>query len=179
MSRRVTKPKLFDEAIHFRARSGIGGDVPVQSISRAHCREVLNVLRHLPSNAGKRFPKLSAREASEQAQVRGDIKVISAANANSLISNMSSFLNWAVNEELIGRNPARGLRLHDPVARRDKRLPFSREQLHAIFSAPLYRGCVDGARAEGLLDLAANEVVDWRSAGSLVRSSKASPDTFG
>ena len=34
-----------------------------------------------------------------------------------------------------------GLRLPDPIGKRDKRLPFDRDQLHAIFNAPLYRGC--------------------------------------
>ena len=124
----------------------IGEGVPVSSISRAHCRDMLDVLRFLPANANKLFPKLSPREAADRARVRGDIKIISAANANSLMSNMSSFLNWAVNEELLARNPARGLRLPDPVNKRDKRSPFDREQLHAIFNAPLYRGCVDGER---------------------------------
>ncbi|WP_218016787.1 DUF6538 domain-containing protein, partial [Sphingomonas pruni] len=124
----------------------IGGKVPMASISRAHCRNMLDVLRFLPANAAKLFPKLSPREAAERARLRGDIKIISAANANSLMSNMSSFLNWAVNEELLARNPARGLRLPDPVNKRDKRLPFDRDQLHAIFNAPLYRGCIDGAR---------------------------------
>lgn len=47
---------------------------------------------------------------------------------------------------MIGRNPARGLRLPDVVAKRDKRLPFSPEQLRLIFSAPLYSGCIDGER---------------------------------
>jgi len=107
---------------------------------------MLDVLRFLPANAGKLFPKLSPREASERARLRGDIRVISAANANSLMSNMSSFLNWAVNEELITRNPARGPRLPDPINKRDKRLPFSSDQLQAIFNAPLFRGCVDGGR---------------------------------
>jgi integrase len=124
----------------------IGEATPVSSISRAHCRDMLDVLRFLPANAGKLFPKLSPREAADRACLRGDIKVISAANANSLMSNMSSFLNWAVNEELLARNPARGLRLPDPINKRDKRSPFDREQLHAIFNAPLYRGCVDGGR---------------------------------
>jgi integrase len=128
------------------AISVIGEAVPVASISRAHCRDLLDLLRFLPTNAGKLFPKLSPREAAERARLCGDIKIISAANANSLMSNMSSFLNWAVNEELIARNPARGLRLPDPINKRDKRLPFEREQLHAIFNAPLYRGCVDGER---------------------------------
>ncbi len=124
----------------------IGEGVPVASISRAHCRDMLDVLRFLPANAGKLFPKLSPREAADHARLRGDIKIISAANANSLMSNMSSFLNWAVNEELLARNPARGLRLPDPVNKRDKRMPFDGEQLHAIFNAPLYRGCADGGR---------------------------------
>jgi integrase len=124
----------------------IGEAVPIASISRAHCRDMLDVLRFLPANAGKLFPKLSPREAAERARLRSDIKVISAANANSLMSNMSSFLNWAVNEELLARNPARGLRLPDPVNKRDKRLPFDSDQLKAIFNAPLYRGCVDGGR---------------------------------
>ncbi|GLT02033.1 integrase [Sphingobium jiangsuense] len=124
----------------------IGEAVPIASISRAHCRDMLEVLRFLPANAGKLFPKLSPREAADRARLRGDIKVISAANANSLMSNMSSFLNWAVNEELLARNPARGLRLPDPINKRDKRSPFDRDQLHSIFNAPLYRGCVDGGR---------------------------------
>ena len=104
------------------------------------------MLRHLPRNAAKRFPKLSLREASERAREKGGIELISAANANVHLANFSSFLNWAVNEELLPRNPMRGLRLPDDVAKRDKRHPFSDEQLRAIFNAPLYRGCLDGER---------------------------------
>ena len=124
----------------------LGEHLPITSISRAHCRDILEVLRFLPANAGKLFPTLTPREASDRARLRGDIKIISAANANSLMSNISSFLNWAVNEELLARNPARGLRLPDPIRKRDKRLPFSPHQLQTIFNAPLYRGCVDGER---------------------------------
>ena len=124
----------------------IGEELPIATLARAHCRDLLDVLRFLPTNAGKRFPRLSPREASERARLRGDIKIISAANANSLMSNMCSFLNWATNEELMTRNPARGLRLPDAVAKRDKRLPFAPDQLRTIFNAPLYRGCVDGER---------------------------------
>jgi integrase len=128
------------------AVSVLGSDVPIASIARIHCRDYLDVLRHLPLNSAKRFPKLTAREASQRAKQRGDIEIISAANANVNLSNLSSFLNWAVNEELLVRNPMRGLRLPDDVAKRDKRLPFSTKQLKVIFNAPLYRGCLDGER---------------------------------
>ena len=112
------------------------------SISRTHCRDCLEVLRFLPANAAKLFPKLTPCQAADHARPREGIKVIGAANANTLISNLSSFLNWTVNEEMLTRNPARGLRLPDPVNKRDKRLPFAPEQLHAIFS-----GRVDGERS--------------------------------
>ncbi|WP_297842515.1 site-specific integrase, partial [Pseudomonas sp.] len=124
----------------------IGADTPIVTVSRAHCRDYIEVLRSLPRNATKRFPKLTPRQASERAREAGDHEVISAANVNVYLGNLSSFLNWAVNEELLVRNPARGLRLHDETAKKDKRFPFSPEQLRTIFNAPLYRGCVDGER---------------------------------
>ena len=124
----------------------IGGEVQMNALSRAHCREYLDVLRFMPRNASKRFPKLSLKAAAELGREREDMELISAANANAHLANFSSFLNWAVNEEVIPRNPIRGLRLPDTVAKKDKRHPFSADQLQAIFNAPLYRGCRDGER---------------------------------
>ncbi|MFZ4595497.1 MAG: hypothetical protein ACOYOF_14660, partial [Verrucomicrobiaceae bacterium] len=126
--------------------SVIGADMPLSELSRVHLRDYIDVLRFLPKNASKRFPKLTAREAAAKARADGDENVMSAANANVCIANLSSFLNWAVNEELLDRNPVRGLRLADDVAKRDKRHPFSAEQLRKIFNAPLYTGCLDGER---------------------------------
>ncbi|MGG6288189.1 DUF6538 domain-containing protein, partial [Leptolyngbya sp. AN03gr2] len=124
----------------------IGGEVQMHALSRAHCRDYLDVLRFMPRNASKRFPKLSLKAAAELGREQEKIELISAANANAHLANFSSFLNWAVNEEVIARNPIRGLRLPDTVAKKDKRHPFSADQLQAIFNAPLYRGCQDGER---------------------------------
>lgn len=124
----------------------LGEEIALVTLARSHCRDYLEVLRHMPRNAAKRFPKLTLREASDHARERGDIELVSAANANAHLANFSSFLNWAVNEELLARNPMRGLRLPDEVSKRDKRHPFSAKQLQTIFNAPLYRGCLDGER---------------------------------
>ena len=75
----------------------------------------------MPRNATKRFPKLTARQAADRARTRGDTDLISAANASICLANLSSFLNWAVNEELSDRNPIRGLRLPDDIAKKDER----------------------------------------------------------
>ncbi|MFB0875722.1 MULTISPECIES: hypothetical protein [unclassified Sphingobium] len=100
----------------------------MRSLARAHCRDYIDVLRFMPRNAAKRFPKLTARQAADRARTRGEADLISAANANIRIAkltlNMSSFLKWAVNEEPLARNPACELRLPDPVNKRDNRSPL-------------------------------------------------------
>jgi len=74
----------------------IGNDIAFDTLARSHCREYWEVLRHMPRNAAKRFPKLSLREASDLAREHDDIELVSAANANAHLANFSSFLNWAV-----------------------------------------------------------------------------------
>lgn len=131
------------------AVSVIGAKTPMSRLPRARIRDYVEVLRFLPRNAAKRFPRLSPRAASERCRLSGGAEAMSPANANVCLANLSSFLNWSVNEELLIRNPARGLRLPDDTAKRDKRLPFSPDQLRIIFDAPLYRGCLDGNRGHG------------------------------
>jgi integrase len=128
------------------AVAALGADTSISQLSRLDVRELIEVLRFLPRNSVKLFPKLTLREAAERARSDDGIKRISTANANAYLGNFSSFLNWAVGEEIIHRNPARGLRLPDEVARRDKRHPFSPKQLELIFNAALYTGCADGDR---------------------------------
>ncbi|WP_353960765.1 DUF6538 domain-containing protein [uncultured Novosphingobium sp.] len=42
----------------------LGGETPLRDIGREACRDLLSVLRNLPSNAKKRFPALTLREAA-------------------------------------------------------------------------------------------------------------------
>ena len=121
----------------------LGEATPIRSVTRAQCREMIEVLRWLPRNASKLFPKLSPVEIAARAKAEGRGDLINAANVNTYINKLGGVFNWAVKEELLDRNPAVGLRMPDPTLRRDKRLPFSAAQLRAIFSAPLYTGCRD------------------------------------
>ncbi len=121
----------------------LGKDTPVRSLTRSQCREMIEVLRWQSRNASKLFPKLSPVEIAERAKAEGRADLINAANINTYLNKLGGVLNWAVKEEMLDRNPAQGLRVPDPTARRDKRLPFSPRQLRTIFSAPLYTGCRD------------------------------------
>jgi len=133
---------IYENAIAI-AGEVLGLDTPLRSIDRESCRRLLDMLRWLPSNAAKRFPRLSALQASEMARAKGLTLTLSQASANGYMNRLSALLNFAVNEGYIDRNPARGLRIANTTHRRDRRLPFSNEQLWSIFNAPLYKGCLD------------------------------------
>jgi integrase len=117
----------------------LGRDTPLTSINRAECRELLDLLSRLPRNARKRWPDRSVRDAVALGETMG-IAHMSIATANGHMNKFCALLNWAVKEDLIPRNPAVGLRLPDPVGRRDKRRPFAIDQLRLIFGSPLYTG---------------------------------------
>jgi len=122
----------------------LGPDTPIRTITRAQCRDMIEVLRWQPRNASKLYPGLSPQEIAGLAKAEERNDLINAANINTYVNKLGGMFNWAMKEELLDRNPTLGLRLPDPVARRDKRHPFSPHQIRAIFAAPLYTGCKDG-----------------------------------
>jgi integrase len=140
--RSIKTHTIYENAVAI-AGEVLGLDTPLGLIDREGCRRLLDMLRWLPSNSTKRFPKLSAAQASEMAKAKKLTSTLSQASVNGYMNRLSALLNFAVNEGYIDRNPARGLRIANPTHRRDRRLPFSNDQLQAIFNAPLYRGCVN------------------------------------
>ncbi|WP_267388430.1 hypothetical protein [Sphingomonas sp. GC_Shp_3] len=79
------------------------------------------------------------------AKASGEARLISTANLNAYVNRFGGVMNWAINEGYLDRNPLKWLKLPDPVKKRDKRNPFSTEQLRRIFDAPIYTGCRDDA----------------------------------
>lgn len=59
------------------------------------------------------------------------------------MARFATMLNWAVAEEYLGPNPARGLRLAETVHPQDRCKPFEPWQLRRIFHAPIYTACKD------------------------------------
>jgi integrase len=119
----------------------LGEETPVRSITRAQCRDLIETLRWLPRNASKLYPGIGPVEIAARARAEGRTDLINVANLNAYLNKLGGVFNWAVKEEMMDRNPAQGLKVPDPMLRRDKRLPFSITQLRAIFAAPLYTGC--------------------------------------
>ena len=73
----------------------------------------------MPAHANKRFPDLSVEAAVAAANKLGETRCIGVANLNAYLNRFGAVLNWATDEGYIQRNPARGLKLPDPVKKRD------------------------------------------------------------
>ncbi|MBT5245052.1 MAG: tyrosine-type recombinase/integrase [Rhodospirillaceae bacterium] len=138
----VTQKTKDGYVIIFRALVELlGADKPVREITREDCRNVRDILTTLPPNAGKRFPALTLKEAANQADVLG-LPSIKVTTANSYLNNLSALFKFAHDEEYAESNPAINLSAGRPKDReKDRRLPFSIEQLNLIFQAPIYTGC--------------------------------------
>ncbi|WP_082464019.1 DUF6538 domain-containing protein [Sphingomonas sp. Leaf17] len=122
-----------------------GEETPLTEITREGCREFVALLREMPKSAHQRFPDMTITEVIAAAKGKGERRLISTANLNAYINRFGGVMNWAMNEGYLDRNPLKGLKLRDPVKKRDKRNPFSPEQLRCIFDAPIYTGCRDDA----------------------------------
>lgn len=119
-----------------------GKDRLISDIDREDCRQFMDVVRHLPANARKKFPKKSLVEISALAKER-HMKPMAPLTINKYVNKLSAMMNWAVEEGLLDHNPAVGLKVADPVHAQDKRLPFSDHQLVKVFE-----GLTDKSGAE-------------------------------
>jgi hypothetical protein len=71
----------------------IGAETPITEITREGCREFVDLLRHLPRHADKRFPGMEIRKAVAAAKARGERRLINAANVNAYINRFGGVLN--------------------------------------------------------------------------------------
>ncbi len=124
------------------AEAVLGREKIINAIERQDCRNIIQLLKWVPSNSKKRFPTLDYKQASEKSKAEA-LPLLSPKTVNDYIIKLSSLMNFAIDEGYVDRNPFRGLKVADEVHPRDKRNPFTNKQLRQIFNAPLYRGCLN------------------------------------
>ncbi len=106
----------------------LGHDAPVKSIGREKARYLFDSISRLPANLRKRFKGKSVSEVLDMSPtVVG--KPMKPVTANDYLSSFRSLMQFGVNEHLINRNPADGLRvclrLSQWTMRRHSKLPMA------------------------------------------------------
>ena len=118
-------------------------DTPIEQIDRKRVREFMGLIARLPSNASKHFPDATVFEAAELGAGK-DLPVLSIDTANGYLRQLGALFRFAVDEGFVATDPTSGLLFRgEKVRAKDRRDPFSGDELTKIFSAPIYTGCVD------------------------------------
>lgn len=120
-----------------------GADTNLKAVTRQQVRDFMTLLEKLPSNATKHFPEKTIFEAVD---LGGKLPKMTAETANSYMRALGSLFRYAMNEGMVDADPSAGLLFQKSKVRaKDKRLPFDPADLRAIFTAPLFTGCIDDA----------------------------------
>lgn len=118
-------------------------DTPIDRIDRQRVREFMALIVKLPSNASKHFPNATIFEAIEFGAGR-ELPVLSIDTANGYLRQLGALFRFAADEGFVANDPTSGLLFRgEKVRAKDRRDPFTSDELTKIFSAPIYTGCVD------------------------------------
>lgn len=116
-----------------------GPNLNVKQLRRRQASEFRDFIRALPSNYRKRYPKTPLKLIPEVR--KSEHPLMSYANVNKILRHLSQFLWWREEVEAVDRAPSfKNFTLRDPVSEKEKRLPFTPEQLRRIFSSPEMHG---------------------------------------
>lgn len=117
------------------------GDRAIGEIGRPDLREFKELLRRLPPNYTKRFPKRTLTEVAAL-----DLPPISAKTVNKNLSVVSSLFTWAQRNGYCSTNPAKGLAVPIRTRPHEERDAFSEKHLKVLFGSPVYTGCLSAQR---------------------------------
>lgn len=121
------------------------GDKAIDRYERTDISEFVAMLHALPALRGK-SPAFRGKTLAELvAMTKADprIECLSPKSIKKHASNVSSFFAWCVDQGWIGDNPAKGV-FKAPkrtVRRSEERNAWTPEQLHTLFTSPVYHGC--------------------------------------
>ncbi|MDR6532589.1 integrase [Caulobacter rhizosphaerae] len=120
------------EHIFKALRAVIGEGRDIASIKRQDCRAVRDMIERLPAHMGKRYPGLDIAAAIEAGERDGASK-LAPGTVKTYVQNLSAIFNWAVDEELLERNPA--AKLVEKAKAMVKRRGLSAEELKTLFGS--------------------------------------------
>lgn len=109
------------------------GDKPITAVSKDDMRTAYLNLARVPSNANKRYPRLSPLEAIAAADAAKDADRLQERTRNTRLQVWKSVLLWAVNNHIIEKNPADPLKAFATGKGQDARAAFTDGQLKVYF----------------------------------------------
>ncbi len=130
-----------------RIKEYFGRDIAIHELNREMIEDFRGALIQCPAYAQRRYRGKTMPQAIKQADKEGNAHRLAIKSVNIQLMLLGALMNYADKQDgWINKNPSRDMFLPDATKNKDKRDPFSIEQLNTIFQAPLYTGCVDDER---------------------------------
>ncbi len=112
------------------------GDRPVSDLTRKDMRDYRDTLRQLPPNRS-RSSKYSKMTIKEIVASKPPHK-LSVKTVNVTVEAVASFLEWCVREEILEKNPGKGLQVRDDRQAIELRDTFTPDDIAKLFSNPVF-----------------------------------------
>lgn len=116
----------------------IGNETFVDEVTREQCRVISEILLKLPSNAHKKIKFETLADAVRIGKEKS-LPVLSDNTFNTYMHKFHALFDYAVRETYMPQNPAKGLTVQSIMKAKDRRHPFTLDQLKGIFNSDLYR----------------------------------------
>jgi integrase len=120
----------------------MGGETSLKAITKRTIIEYKAALLETPNRYTMRFPGLTLPQAIKANGRRAEpVPTLAPKTINmKWLSHLSSILQWASNNGHMETNPAQGIRVDtgSKVHREPSYLPFTRDELKAIFGHPMF-----------------------------------------
>ena len=113
------------------------GDKDAASVTREEMRMVRDTLRKLPPSR-KKSPRYRDKSITELLAMPHPT-TISVKTINIIVEAISGMYDWAIREQLLPFNPAKGLSIRDTQPDVEKRDPLTPEDIKAVFFSGDYK----------------------------------------
>lgn len=143
-----TTPAAYATSVRI-LREELGNERPLTQIAKQDIERVFALLGRVPVNAAQRYRGMSLEKAIKAADANGDTWRLAPRTLRNYLVHFTAIFNYAIHEGYLRDNPTRSRKLTETVKKAPaakKRALFTDDQLHALFHAPIYTGCVDDDR---------------------------------
>ena len=116
-------------------------DRPVTAVDSKAAQFFKATLQELPKNRTTK-PQYKGKSIDQLRKMKiPDEHRLSIPSVNKYIGMASYLMNWAVKNGYTSSNPFAGIKIKENKQAQDKKLPFSNDDLVALFSSPIYLDC--------------------------------------
>ena len=123
---------------HTRLFYTVVGDIPVESIDHGVCRNFVDILHKIPANwkKKKKYQDKGIKQLLEMTIPTGD-RLVTRTISN-IVTNVGTFLNWAVNQGYIAQNYMKGKGPKSVKASTSTKSPYTEKDMAALFNSREY-----------------------------------------